>query len=72
MNRILLIKKIERLSMDRKLKILKWLHDQNIKIHECLDGSRINLDLIPKVLYDQLVEFIMTAIDTPIPTKFQI
>ena len=71
MNKIILIKKNERMSKHQKLLILKFLHEHNIKIHEHSDGTRVNLDLLNEEIFTALVEYV-EKIDIPIDPVHQI
>lgn len=71
MEKQILIKKIEAMSKPQKLLVLKFLIDNNIRIHDHPDGTRINLDLLDDTTYTALVTCV-EKIDIPIDPVFQI
>ena len=66
-----LIKLIEGMSKKQRLKILQYLSENKLRIHESADGCRINLDAISKRKYTALVKFVR-SIDIEVEEKYQI
>lgn len=73
MNVLKLIKEIEGFELINRLYILKYLMEQNIKIHEGLDGSRINLSKLNDKEIENLEQFVknLKSVNVLQP-KFQI
>ena len=58
-------------SKQQNLQVLKLISDMKIKVHEGLDGSRVNLDTLTHKQLQQIKLYIKT-IDKPLDEKYQI
>lgn len=67
----IVIKIVENMSMENRMRILKFLDDRGVKIHEGNDGTRINLSTMDKDDYDALVDYI-NKVDNKIDEKYTI
>ena len=66
-----ILKKCDNFTTEQNLIILQCIKDLNIKIRECLDGTRINLDILSqKDLAES--ENKVKEIDKPISKTYQI
>ena len=65
-----IIKQIDKLSYEQKMRILKYLISKNVKICSHADGVRINLDLIDDDIIHHINEMIRTFLE--IPSLFKI
>lgn len=67
---IYILKNIDTVPKNIKIKILKMLHDKQIRTHEHLDGSRVCLD---KVKHKDLLSIInLLKSGKNIPLKYRI
>ena len=66
-----LIKMVESMDKTQRMKILKYLHDDNVKLNEAADGTRINLSAMSKRKYTKLVKFVR-SLDVKVDDKFRI
>jgi hypothetical protein len=66
-----LIKTVEAMDKTQQMKVLQYLHDDNVKLCEGADGTRINLSVMPKKKYTALVKFVKT-LDVKVEDKFRI
>ena len=66
-----ILSKCNSFSISQNLTILKFLQDMNAKIHECSDGTRINLDTLSTKDLTKL-KLKVKEIDKPISEKYQI
>ena len=66
-----ILKKSECFSTEQNLIILQYIKDLNIKTHEGLDGTRINLGILSKKDLTK-IENKIKEIDKPISKTYQI
>ena len=66
-----ILSKCNSFSISQNLTILKFLQDSNAKIHECSDGTRINLDTLSAKDLTKL-KLKVKELDKPISEKYQI
>ena len=66
-----LIALVESMDKTQRMKILKYLSDDNVKLNEAADGTRINLSAMSKRKYTKLVKFVKT-LDVKVDDKFRI
>jgi len=66
-----LIKTVEAMDKTQRMKILKYLHEDNVKLNEAADGTRINLSAMPKRKYTALAKFVK-SLDVKVDDKFKI
>lgn len=58
MNVKTLIRNIEKMELVGRLRVLKYLVEENIKIHEGLDGCRVNLSKLNDDEIENLEQFV--------------
>jgi hypothetical protein len=66
-----LIKMVESMDKTQRMKVLKYLHDDKVKLCEGSDGTRINLSAMSKRKYTKLVKFVR-SLDVKVDDKFRI
>ena len=66
-----LIKMVESMDKTQRMKILKYLSEDNVKLNEAADGTRINLSAMSKRKYTKLVKFVK-SLDVKVDEKFRI
>ena len=64
-----IIQAVDKLNYEDKLKVLKYISDINVKITESSDGSRINLEIIPKPQLEMLLVYVESLVKK-IPNEF--
>ena len=64
-----IIECVDKLEYEDRLKVLKYISDIGAKITEQSDGSRINLDLIPKPQLELLLIYVEGLVKN-IPNEF--
>ena len=70
-NKDVILKRCSTFTRTQNLEVLKCLQEMDVKICECNDGSRINLDKLTRKQLISLKKKIK-AIDVPIDPKYQI
>ena len=66
-----LIALVESMDKTQRMKALKYLHDDNVKLCEGSDGTRVNLSAMSKRKYTKLVKFVR-SLDVKVDEKFRI
>ena len=66
-----LIKMVESMDKTQRMKVLKYLHDDKVKLNEAADGTRINLSAMSKRKYTALVKFVK-SLDVKVDEKYLI
>jgi len=66
-----LIKLVESMDKTQRMEILKYLHDDKVKLCEGSDGTRVNLSALPKRKYTKLVKFVR-SLDVKVDDKYRI
>ena len=66
-----LIKTVEAMDKTQRMKVLKYLHDDKVKLCESADGTRINLSAMSKRKYTALVKFVK-SLDVKVDDKYRI
>ena len=66
-----LIKLVESMDKVQRIKILKYLSENTVKLNEGADGTRINLSALSKRRYTALVKFVKT-LDVKVDEKYLI
>ena len=66
-----LITLVESMDKTQRMKILKYLSEDKVKLNEAADGTRINLSALSKRKYTKLVKFVK-SLDVKVDEKFRI
>ena len=66
-----LIKLVESMDKVQRMRILKYLSENDVKLNEAADGTRVNLSALPKRRYTKLVKFVK-SLDVKVDDKFRI
>ena len=66
-----LIKTVEAMDKTQRMRILKYLHEDKVKLCEGSDGTRINLSAMSKRKYTKLVKFVK-SLDVKVDEKYLI
>ena len=66
-----LIKLVESMDKTQRMRILKYLHEDKVKLCEGSDGTRINLSAMSKRKYTKLVKFVK-SLDVKVDEKYLI
>ena len=66
-----LIKLVESMDKVQQMKILKYLSEDNVKMSEAADGTRVNLSAMSKRKYTALAKFVK-SLDVKVDDKFRI
>ncbi len=66
-----LIKTVEAMDKVQRMKILKYLSENDVKLSESADGTRINLSAMSKRKYTALVKFVK-SLDVKVDEKYRI
>ena len=64
-----IIQAVDNLEYEDRLKVLKYISDIGAKITEQSDGSRINLEIIPKPQLEMLLVYVESLVKK-IPNEF--
>ena len=62
---------LESMDKTQRMKILKYLSEDKVKLNEAADGTRINLSALSKRKYTKLVKLVK-SLDVKVDEKFRI
>ena len=57
------------MTIDQKKEILNYLHKNDVKIVECLEGSHINLDKLNDDVLQGLIDMVSEIMCRTVPTE---